>query len=244
MAIVTHLLSALVTHTRLLLSFQTMVATLLVLLCWKLIASAEAAYTSATAKKPEAPVPLPRFTYSLLAVIIFLAAFFPTLEHVKRESGFNAFKVPSTSMCPTICGGDRVVADTWAYRSKPPQHGDIILLKHPSSGALFVKRVIALPGDLVAPGPGGSVLVNGQSFHPPTPCGNPIWPKGEPANYSSMFQPTKVPDGTLFVVGDNLDHSFDSRVPAFGPVTPDMVRGKPLYFYWSLAHSRIACSIH
>jgi hypothetical protein len=54
----------------------------------------------------------------------------------------------------------------------------------------------------------------------------------------------RVQEGTFFVVGDNLDQSFDSRVPEFGNVTLDMLRGKPLYFYWSPGRSRIACSLH
>jgi signal peptidase I len=103
--------------------------------------------------------------------------------------------------------------------------------------------VIGLPGDFVTPGPNGSVLVNGQPFHPPSSCGNPDWAK-EAAPSESSFQPKRVMEGTLFVIGDNLEQSFDSRVPEFGTVTLDMVRGKPLYFSWSSTHSRITCKIH
>ncbi len=239
----THLLSVLFVHTRLLLSFPTMVATLLVVWVWKLFVVAEAAHAAASAKKPEATLPLPWFTYSLIAVIVVLASYFPTLDHIKHGSGFSAFKIPSRSMCPTVCEGDRIVADINAYRSKPPGRGDVILLKQRTMEALLLKRVIGVAGDVVQPGPGGNVLVNGQTFHPPAACGSSNWPKLETSGVIMSFQTTKVAEGTFFVVGDNLENSFDSRMPEFGAVTPDMVRGKPLYFVWSPVHSRIGCSI-
>ncbi len=182
-------------------------------------------------------------TYSLVAVIVFLASYYPTFDHIKHESGFSAYKIPSRSMCPTLCVGDRIVADINAYHSKRPERGDVILLKHKSMDALFVKRVIGVAGDVVQPGPGGTVLVNGQAFHPPAPCGNRTWEKEAASGFIVQFQTTKVAEETFFVLGDNLENSFDSRMPEFGVVTPDMVRGKPLYFVWSPVHSRIGCTV-
>jgi hypothetical protein len=81
------------------------------------------------------------------------------------------------------------------------------MLKYASSEAQFVKRVIGLPGDLIAPGPKGSVLVNGQAFHLPEPCGHFIWFGVSSGDSSPMSKSTKVPEGTFFVVGDNLNES-------------------------------------
>ena len=103
-------------------------------------------------------------------------------------------------------------------------------MQHASSDALFVKRVIGIAGDVVAPGPNGTILVNGWPFKPNMPCAPFIWQKMEPGDYSA-FQSSIVPDGSLFVVGDNLTNSYDSRFPEFGLVTLNMVRGKPLYIY-------------
>src|SRR5208282_3602804 len=108
-AVLTHVLGALMTHTRLLLSFPTLVGTLLVVWAWRLFVTVEAAYAAAARKKREAAVPLPWLTYSLLVVIILLANYFPTVDHVKQMSGFGAFTIPSESMCPTVCLGDHLI---------------------------------------------------------------------------------------------------------------------------------------
>ena len=129
-----------------------------------------------------------------------------------------------------------------AYKSKLPQRGDLILMKHASSNGLFVKRVIGVAGDTVAPGSNGTILVNGHPFVPPAPCTPAILQKIDSAE-DFPFESTTVSEGSLFVVGDNLANSFDSRIAEFGAVTPDMVRGKPLYLYWSHASSRIGCTL-
>lgn len=242
-AIITHVFGALVAHTRLLLSFWTMVGTVVVLAVWQVFAAAEAARSAAEGKKPESPIPLPWLTYPVLGIIIVFSALAPSPMHTMHESGFAAYKIPSTSMCPTICAGERVVADSWAYQWKPPQRGDLVLLEHASSDALFVKRVVGISGDVVEPGPDGGVLVNGQPLHPPSPCESFSWQKVEAANYSD-FHATRVAEGTFFVVGDNLESSYDSRIAAFGAVNWEMMRARPLYFYWSPNRRRIGCSIH
>lgn len=244
LAVVTHLLDPLLLRARLLLAFSTMITTVLVLALWKLFVAIEAAYAGAKLKKPETLLPFSRLTYPVLAVVFFVAALFPSPEQIKSSTGFAAFKVPSASMCPTICPGDWFVADMHAYKSNPPARGDLILVKHPSSGALFIKRVIGVAGDTVGPGPGASIFVNGQQFRAPVPCGTATsQTEYHPADYSA-FRTTTVPEGTFFVVGDNLGNSFDSRIPEFGRVTSEMVRGKPLYLYWSSGKSRIGCKIH
>jgi signal peptidase I len=178
MALFSQILGMLMVKTRFLLAFSTMVATVVILLVWKLFVAAEAAYTAAKAKKPEPSVPLPWLTYPLLAVLFFAAAFFLFPDQLKKDAGFSAFKVPSASMCPTICLGERFVADIHAYKSKLPQRGDLILMKHASSGALFIKRVIGIGGDTVAPGQSGTILVNGQPSSPPDPAVTPLGRKG------------------------------------------------------------------
>lgn len=243
LALISQIPGMLLVKTRVLLAFWTMLATLLGAVIWRIVVTTEAAYTAAKSSKPENPVPLPRLTYPFLAVVFFVATLIPSANQIRSESGFAAFKVPTASMCPTICLGERFVADMHAYRAKLPQRGDLILIWNSSSDGPLVKRVIGIAGDTVSPSPGGSVLVNGQQFHPPAPCGAPAWQKQDSADYF-VFQSTRVPKGALFVVGDNPAASFDSRYPEFGAATLDMVAGKPLYLYWSPGKSRIGCNLH
>jgi signal peptidase I len=239
-AVVTHLFGQLSAHTRLLFDFRSMVVLFLTQLIWKVLVIVDAARSAN--KRSESPIAFPRLTYPVLVVVVIVGNVFPAITTLNEKSGFAAFKVPSRSMCPAICVGDRIVVDTNAYRSRDPLRGDVIAMKHPSSEGPFLKRIIGLPGDTLAPGPDATVLVNGQPFFRPMPCAMPSWSKVEPFDYSE-FHPTKVLEGTYFVIGDNVRDSFDSRVVQFGPVTRQMILGKPLYFYWSPTHSRIGCAI-
>lgn len=233
-------LLVLVARTRILFSFAAMVTFFVIIIGWRLFIAAEAAYTRWNGKKQESAPPHPRVAYSIVALLLLAFAFYPSTDDFKRWSSFGAFKIPSASMCPTICLGDRIVADMGAYRSESPKRGDLILLKHNSSPALFIKRVIGISGDVVAPGADGTILVNGKPLSFPKACSDPIQQKYNPADYGA-FKPTRVPEGAFFVVGDNLGNSFDSRIPEFGPVFSEQLRGKPLYLYWSPDHSRIGC---
>jgi signal peptidase I len=242
LALTIPILLVLAAQTRIVFSFFTMVAFFTILVAWRLFIAAEAAYNAWIAKKAEAAVSRPRLTYPLVAVVLLVAALYPSYDDLKRWTSFAAFKVPSASMCPTICSGERIVADLGAYRSKSPGRGDLILLQHRSSPALFIKRVVGLPGDIVGPGPDGTILVNGKTLIFPEVCGTPVQQKYETADYS-MFNSRRVPEGTFFVVGDSLGNSFDSRIPEFGPVVLGDVRGKPIFLYWSPSRSRIGCTI-
>jgi len=240
MALTIPILLVLVARTRILFSFATLLAFFTILIGWRLFIVAEAAYSAWTAKKQETALPRPRVTYPLVAVVLLLVALYPSYDEFKRWTGFAAFKVLSASMCPTICLGERIVADMGAYKSKSPERGDLILLKHSSSPALFIKRVIGVPGDIVAPGPNGTILINGKLVSLPKVCGSSVQQKYDPANYP-IFKSTRVAEGAFFVIGDNLGNSFDSRIPEFGPVVSDQIRGKPVYLYWSPDYSRIGC---
>jgi signal peptidase I len=233
------ILLVLVVKTRMLFAFLSMVAAFTFLTGWRLFIAAEASRSGFAPEKPESSVPRPRLTYTLLTVVLLVAAVYPSTDQFKRWTSFAAFKVPSSSMCPTICPGERVVADMAAYRHQSPQRGDLVILGGESFPALFLKRVIGTPGDLVEPGPDGRILVNGKPLILPTVCGKPFQ-ANDPGDYP-IFDPTKVPEGALFVIGDNLANSFDSRISQFPRVVPDSVRGKPVYLYWSTGHSRIGC---
>jgi len=228
--------------TRLLLAFPTMTVLLVAGVLLKLGVAAEAAYSAARGKDAERPIPFPKICYAAIAIVAVAAGFFPSSEQVIRDSGFGAFVVKSGSMCPTVCEGERIVANRKAYQAVQPQRGDVVLVKHDPDSGPFLKRIIGLPGDAITQGPDGTVLVNGVAFHPPEPCGKPKW-KGPSPPTCPMCSAATVKPGEYFVVGDDLGNSLDSRYKEFGPVTKDMLLGKVLFIAWPGSWSRIGCTV-
>jgi signal peptidase I len=134
--------------------------------------------------------------------------------------GLAAYRTPSghESMAPTLLGGDRFVVD---LRSRTPERGEIVVFESPKEPVAFVKRVVALPGDVVEADAAG-VRVNGTLAR---------------AGPAEPFGPVTVPAGRFFALGDNLAGSLDSR--SFGPVGIDAIKGRVLYVFWSKAWKRI-----
>ena len=159
----------------------------------------------------------------------------------------QAFFIPSGSMEPTLMPGDRVIVVKVPYYFHDPQRGDVIVFedpdpsKQPDRGLVggffhwlvqglgaappdnedFIKRVIGLPGETVW-AKGGDVYVDGTKIDEPY---LPLTLK------TDDFPKTKVPDGTLFVMGDNRGNSLDSRF-GLGYVPLDQVIGKADLVIW------------
>ena len=162
------------------------------------------------------------------------------LPLVGKAFELKGLRCSSASMCPTICLDEHFLASMNAYRGRTPQRGDVILHSTPENAALFVKRIIAVGGDVVSPGVQNEVLVNGKPLPQPRVCGKPMRTDiSDSGNLS--FQAVKIPDGFFFVVGDNLSNSYDSR--SFGLIGLNQVKGKALLLYWSPETSRIGCAI-
>ena len=140
-----------------------------------------------------------------------------------RASGFRSFQIPSSSMEPTILAGDHIVVDIWRYREKAPSQKDIIVFKQ---GNIFLlKRVLAVGGDSIQ-GNDGQTRVNGKDVMEPY-----VEHTGLAEEWMNNFGTTDIPQGQLFVMGDNRDISFDSRSPDFGMVPTASVIGMPLYVF-------------
>jgi len=185
----------------------------------------------------KAPLPLKIGTAVLIIVVFF---FLSSDFFVKDYLTFHAFKVPSGSMCPTICEGDRFIANMRAFRQKSPQRGDVVLFLFETERTLHIKRVAAVPGDEVSQSR-GHLMVNGSPLALPShACGTPaVQPSDQET--SSELAPQRVPPDKLFLVGDNWDNSYDSR--HYGAVEVSRVRGRPVYLYWSGQRTRIGCAI-
>jgi signal peptidase I len=182
--------------------------------------------------------------FVLVGIVAAMLVLIPVVKFFlwAKSSDLHAFKIPSGSMCPAICENERIIAGMDAFDHRAPERGEVILFDHEMSGAKFVKRVVAVGGDMVTPGPNGAVLVNGIEVKFPPPCGEQIT-GGNRATYEPPFESQRIPQNSFFVLGDNLNNSLDSRISSFGLVRRDQVRGKALLIYWSSHGTRIGCKI-
>ncbi len=116
--------------------------------------------------------------------------------------------------------GERIV-----YPFHPPERGDIIVFNPPvRSDKPYIKRVIGLPGETVSV-QDGYVYIDGQRLNEPYIDG-PVTACGA----QRQCDPVTVPEGEVFVMGDNRTNSSDSRT--FGPVNVDRIIGKAWITYW------------
>lgn len=132
----------------------------------------------------------------------------------------SRIRVESISMQPTLYAGNFVLVNKLAYRIGEPSRGDVIVFKYPPDPGQtpYIKRVIGLPGDVIEIN-GGTVKVNGQALIEPYLMSN-----------TSRGGEWTVPEGNLFVMGDNRNNSSDSRSWGFVPL--ENVLGKAEVVYW------------
>jgi signal peptidase I len=137
-------------------------------------------------------------------------------------------RVVGTSMYPSLSDGDLLIASKVDYRVHPIERGDIVILKDPFDPSRdFIKRVVGLPGDRIRIHD-HRVLVNGEQLREPyiqSPwVATGDWPGPGPNDSQT------VPQGSYFVLGDNRDHSSDSRV--FSSISHDAIDGKAVVRFW------------
>ncbi len=172
-----------------------------------------------------------------IVVAVILAMFIRTFI-------IQAFKIPSGSMLPTLQIGDHILVNKFIYGIKipfsgatlvpikNPKHGDIIVFKYPHDPDKdYIKRVVAVGGDVVEIRR-KQVYINGE-HQPMTDHVMYTDHSVFPANDSPRdnFGPIDVPEGSLFVMGDNRDNSADSRF--WGFVGLKALKGKAFIIYWS-----------
>jgi signal peptidase I len=164
------------------------------------------------------------YVYLTYIVITLLSYQFLT-QYRGRIFGYETFRLPSASMMDTLLPGDYVLSDTWKYRDRGPQRGEIVVYKDPRNPAnSFVKRVIGLPGDIVCFN-GTSVIVNNVKLDEPYVS---------PANNvkQTTLAEVRIPDGQYFMLGDNRDSSNDSRFQ--GPIPAKNISGSVESIWMSL----------
>jgi signal peptidase I len=132
-------------------------------------------------------------------------------------------EVHNVSMQNTLVEGERLIEDKWSYRVSGPEQGDIVIINGPEHELRLVKRVVALEGQTVDIRE-GAVYVDGIKLDEP-------YAKGV-TGPGSMPVPFTVPDDRAFVLGDNREHSLDSR--AFGTVALTSLEGKVVLRVWPI----------
>lgn len=159
-----------------------------------------------------------RFILDVLETILLAAILFLTINALSARVRVEGF-----SMVPTLQDGEFVLVNRLAYQFGDRQRGDIIVFHHPSGQKQedLIKRIIGLPGDHVK-AEGGSIFVNDVRLK------EDKYIEAAPA-YSGEWV---VPEGQLFVLGDNRNNSSDSH--QWGFVQFDDVVGKAVVIYWPL----------
>jgi signal peptidase I len=170
-----------------------------------------------------------RMLLDTLETIILSVVLFVAINTVSER-----IRVESISMQPNLYAGDFVLVNKVVYLlSELPKRGDVIVFRYPPDPDTtpYIKRVIGLPGDQMHFA-NGEVYVNGVRLI-------------EPYLNSSTNRGSDctVPEGQLFVMGDNRNNSSDSRAWGFVPLENIIGRAEMIYWPpqdWSLLHQNYA----
>jgi signal peptidase I len=162
----------------------------------------------------------------------------------------QAFKIPSGSMIPTLLIGDHLLVSKFSYSihvpneipftsiqlfpdyhffSSVPERGNIVVFKYPEDPAKdFIKRVVGLPGETIQVIQ-QRVYINDKLLK--EPYANHSQPPSQNSGNRDNMAPLRIPEGHIFVMGDNRENSHDSRM--WGVLDLKNLRGKAQWIYWS-----------
>jgi signal peptidase I len=162
------------------------------------------------------------------ALVIFLRTFF-----------FQIYRIPTTSMVPTLMPGDQIFVSRLTYGPKipftklrlpgfrKPQRGDIVVFVPPHErNKFYIKRLIGLPQEHILI-KGGNIYVNGKRIVEPHIAANQYYNEGP---YGMQDKEIIVPKDSYFFLGDNSAQSQDGRF--WGYAVEDDIVGKAVFIWW------------
>ena len=174
-----------------------------------------------------------RIVASILVMFLCVIALFFAL----RTWVFTPYQIPSGSMEETVMTGDTLLSEKVSYYFRAPQPGDIITFNDPQvAGRTLLKRVIATEGQVVNL-VDGHVVVNGVALDEPYTLGKQSVPLSQQARGVTVNYPYTVPEGCVWVMGDNRTSSQDSRY--FGAVPVSSITGRAAFVYWPIDSAKI-----
>ena len=145
----------------------------------------------------------------------------------------QAFKIPTSSMEPTLMRGDRILVNKFIYRFKEPERWDIVVFKYPLNPKKdFIKRLAAKEGEKIT-------IINGRVFIDNKMVDNPYLSEyySNQGDYGRENLKINIPEDNLFALGDNSFNSKDSRYWGFVP-RKNLI-GKAFLIYWPLNRIKI-----
>lgn len=152
----------------------------------------------------------------VLSIAVAVAAAF-----LIRAFLFEFVLVDGPSMQPTLETGERIAIEKVSRYQGLPERGDIVIVNYPNRTENFVKRAIGLPGETIEIRD-STVYIDGvpleEDYVNPVPYFD--------------YGPTVVPEGHVFVMGDNRANSMDSRAGQVGPIPEDAIVGHGLFVIW------------
>lgn len=146
---------------------------------------------------------------------------------------FAIVVVSGSSMEPTLLNQERLIMNKIAYRVGAPQHGDIVVF-HATETDDYIKRVIGLPGDIIE-FKEDTLYINGESAEE-VYLNEKKNALHEELTLTIDFGPVEVPDGMVFVMGDNRRNSTDSR--DIGPIEIEKIIGRVKIVIWPIQEIR------
>jgi signal peptidase I len=218
--------------SELFLTFRGMVFSLVIIVGFFIFSMVNALYNAARIKE----IQTKRFNRWYVYLIVVSVGSWVVSPLIKSVIPVKAYKIPAGSMEPALLVGDHIVVNKKMYEDKQPARNDIVVFPYPEDRSKdFIKRVIGTPGDKIQI-QDRQMLLNGQLFDDKHGHHDE-----KIVNLKRSFGPVVVPKDHYFVLGDNRDHSFDSRFWGFVPFSD--LKGKALYIYWAKDKGRIGKAI-
>lgn len=157
---------------------------------------------------------------------IFVVVFAVGAALIIRTFIFEPVRVDGESMMHTLSNNEYMIVTKYQYLFSDPERFDVVICHYPNRGNTnFVKRIVGIPGDVVAVHD-GTLYVNGEAVDEPFIVNKP--------NY--VMPEVTIGEDQYFVLGDNRSHSNDSHI--IGPLTRNQIVGKVSLVVWPIGQLR------